>query len=110
MAAEHHRDEPGVAPDPAPTDFKEPHHYADEPAGDLALPSGWMYRQRRVGTVSIPWYASPKIQLGMVAFVCFLCPGMFNALGGLGGGGRSDATLADNMVSLPARVARSGPC
>lgn len=34
----------------------------------------------------------------MVAFVCFLCPGMFNALGGLGGGGKSDPTLADNMV------------
>ncbi|RAL64249.1 hypothetical protein DID88_002141 [Monilinia fructigena] len=37
------------------------------------------------------------IQLTMVAFVCFLCPGMFNALGGLGGGGKSDPTLADNM-------------
>jgi hypothetical protein len=35
----------------------------------------------------------------MVAFVCFMCPGMFNALGGLGGGGKTDATLADNMVS-----------
>jgi hypothetical protein len=28
-----------------------------------------------------------------------MCPGMFNALGGLGGGGKTDATLADNMVS-----------
>jgi hypothetical protein len=35
----------------------------------------------------------------MVSMVCFLCPGMFNALGGLGGGGKADATLADQMVS-----------
>lgn len=32
----------------------------------------------------------------MVSFVCFLCPGMFNALGGLGGGGQVDPTTADN--------------
>lgn len=65
-------------------------------AGDL--PSGWKYRRYRIFGKTLPWYASPKIQLGMVAFVCFMCPGMFNALGGLGGGGKTDATLADNMV------------
>uniref|UniRef100_A0A093VRI7 UNC93-like protein n=1 Tax=Talaromyces marneffei PM1 TaxID=1077442 RepID=A0A093VRI7_TALMA len=43
------------------------------------LPKGWMYRRRG----RIPWYASPAVQLGLVAFVCFLCPGMFNSLGGL---------------------------
>jgi hypothetical protein len=77
-------------------------HYdaAEEPTGDVVLPSGWKYRGRRIAGVNIPWYASPKIQLGMVAFVCFLCPGMFNALSGLGGGGKTDATLADNMVSF----------
>lgn len=63
------------------------------------LPDGWKYRQRRLFGLNIPWYASPKIQLLMVAFVCFMCPGMFNALGGLGGGGKTDATLADNMVN-----------
>lgn len=63
------------------------------------LPTGWKYRERRIGGISLPFYASPKIQLVMVAFVCFLCPGMFNALGGLGGGGKADHTLADNMVS-----------
>jgi MFS family permease len=62
-----------------------------------ALPTGWKYRQRRIFGLNIPWYASPKVQLLMVAFVCFMCPGMFNALGGLGGGGKTDATLADNM-------------
>ncbi|KAK9342034.1 hypothetical protein V1522DRAFT_417459 [Lipomyces starkeyi] len=57
-----------------------------------------MYRERRFGSLTIPWNASPKIQLGMVAFVCFMCPGMYNALSGMGGGGRSgnDQTLADN--------------
>ena len=63
------------------------------------LPSGWKYRHRRIFGFNIPWYASPKIQLLLVAFVCFMCPGMFNALGGMGGGGKTDATLADNMVS-----------
>lgn len=70
-----------------------------EPAGPFQLPGGIKYRR----FLGLPWYASPKFQLGMVAFVCFLCPGMFNALGGLGGGGKADATLADNMVSSPSR-------
>lgn len=64
------------------------------------LPKGWIYRRRG----KMPWYASPAVQLGMVSFVCFLCPGMFNALGGLGGGGKADVTLADNMVSLSSQV------
>ncbi|XMA16626.1 hypothetical protein WAI453_009417 [Rhynchosporium graminicola] len=71
-------------------EFEETHH-------DLDLPNGWMYRQRKLAMFNIPWFASPKVQLIIVSFVCFLCPGMFNALGGLGGGGRKDATLADNM-------------
>ncbi|KAH8885253.1 MFS general substrate transporter [Thozetella sp. PMI_491] len=61
------------------------------------LPSGWKYKRISLFGKLMPWYASPKIQLGLVAFVCFMCPGMFNALGGLGGGGKADATLADNM-------------
>ncbi|KAJ5914081.1 hypothetical protein N7504_002964 [Penicillium tannophilum] len=59
-------------------------------------PAGWMYKPLRIGKFTT-WYASPGFQLGMVAFVCFMCPGMFNALGGLGGGGKTDNTLADNM-------------
>jgi hypothetical protein len=84
------------------SDVRDSTNYTEEPTGAGVLPSGWMYRQRHIGKLTIPWYASPKIQLGMVAFVCFLCPGMFNALGDMGGGGRAggDATLADNMVSI----------
>lgn len=75
-------------------------HDPDQNNIPLDLPPGWKYRHRRVFGHNIPWYASPSIQLLLVAFVCFMCPGMFNALGGLGGGGKKDATLADNMVSL----------
>lgn len=45
------------------------------------------------------WYASPLFQLVLVALICFLCPGMFNALSGMGGGGMTDATLVDKMVN-----------
>lgn len=79
----------------APHEHNDPDHGAQTPD----LPQGWMYRHRRIFGLNIPWYASPRVQLVMVAFVCFMCPGMFNALGGMGGGGKTDATLADNMVS-----------
>jgi hypothetical protein len=72
----------------------------EEPVSAEGRPQGWKYRQLKVGPIRIPWYASPKTQLTMVAFVCFMCPGMFNALGGLGGGGKADAKTADDMVSL----------
>lgn len=38
-------------------------------------PSGWKYRALKLGSVNIPWYASPEAQLLLVSFVCFLCPG-----------------------------------
>ncbi|CAG8983849.1 hypothetical protein HYALB_00005487 [Hymenoscyphus albidus] len=60
-------------------------------------PTGWKWKEFKLGSFSLGWYASPRIQLLLVSFVCFLCPGMFNALSGLGGGGKTDATLADNM-------------
>lgn len=67
--------------------------------GAVDLPRSWKYRQYRLLGRTFPWYASPKIQLGMVALVCFMCPGMFNALSSMGGGGKVDHTLTDNMVS-----------
>lgn len=70
-----------------------------EPVGTLDLPPGWKYKRIRLFGFTLPWYASPKVQLLMVSFVCFMCPGMFNALGGMGGGGKINPTLADNMVS-----------
>ncbi|KAL2016981.1 hypothetical protein VTK56DRAFT_2700 [Thermocarpiscus australiensis] len=69
----------------------------DKPEVQLATgepvprPAGWMYKGFRIGKKEI-WYASPIVQLLMVSMVCFLCPGMFNALTGLGAGGQVDST------------------
>lgn len=41
-------------------------------------------------------YNSPIVQVSLIGLVCFCCPGMFNALSGLGGGGQFDPTTADN--------------
>ncbi|KAF8202831.1 MFS general substrate transporter [Pholiota molesta] len=41
-------------------------------------------------------YYNPITQVVMLGFVCFMCPGLFNALTGLGGGGQVDATTASN--------------
>ncbi|KAG1730091.1 hypothetical protein EDB19DRAFT_1832168 [Suillus lakei] len=43
-------------------------------------------------------YYHPITQIVMLAFVCFLCPGMFNALTGLGGGGQVDPTTSANST------------
>lgn len=59
-------------------------------------PAGWRYKTYSFGSIKIPCYASPPFQLTLVAFVCFMCPGMFNAVNGLGGGGQFDASTADN--------------
>ena len=67
-----------------------------EQNGDSDRPVGWKYKTFSFGPIKIPCYASPPFQLTLVAFVCFLCPGMFNAVNGLGGGGQFDARTADN--------------
>lgn len=51
----------------------------------------WMYKRINLGLFTIPGYASPEFQIIFVAFVCFLCPGMFNAVNGLGAGGLVNA-------------------
>ncbi|TKW02911.1 hypothetical protein SEVIR_7G031400v4 [Setaria viridis] len=40
-------------------------------------------------------YNSPLTQVFLISLVCFCCPGMFNALSGLGGGGQIDHTTID---------------
>jgi hypothetical protein len=88
-----------AAPADAPIDPPAPAFDDVEPVGTPDLPPGWKYKRIRLFGFTLPWYASPKVQLLMVSFVCFMCPGMFNALGGMGGGGKINPTLADNMVS-----------
>ena len=66
-----------------------------ENAGIAPRPTGWQYKPIKLGPINLGWYASPSFQLVMVSFVCFLCPGMFNAINGIGGGGQVDAVTAD---------------
>lgn len=74
----------------------EPATSQNSGAAAVVLPAGWKYRSLKIGSLSMPWYASPASQLIIVSFVCFLCPGMFNALSGIGGGGQVDPRAADN--------------
>ncbi|KAG6878669.1 hypothetical protein C0992_007683 [Termitomyces sp. T32_za158] len=41
-------------------------------------------------------YYHPLTQTCLLGFVCFMCPGLFNALNGLGGGGQVDNTTGAN--------------
>lgn len=41
-------------------------------------------------------YNSPVTQVCLIALVCFCCPGMFNALSGMGGGGQEDDQAAND--------------
>ncbi|XP_015878615.1 UNC93-like protein 1 [Ziziphus jujuba] len=47
---------------------------------------------------SIFRYNSPLVQVILIGLVCFCCPGMFNALSGMGGGGQVDPTASDNSL------------
>ena len=97
---------PGAAESPidntpqASSDVKEAFTDGDnEVPVQVPMPDSWMYRSRRIAGFTFPHYASPVVQLTMVSFVCFLCPGMFNALSGLGGAGKINNSLGDDMVS-----------
>lgn len=74
--------------------------YADiyeenSPLDGVEMPKGLKYSSLKFGFIRIPYYCSPKAQLLIVSFVCFLCPGMFNALNGMGGGGQIDTETAN---------------
>ena len=69
-----------------------PPNYDQEHAAPAAtMGPAWMYKRLNLGLFTLPCYASPEFQIIFVAFVCFLCPGMFNAVNGLGAGGQLDA-------------------
>jgi MFS family permease len=65
---------------------------------EVAQPMGkpWMYKRFRLGPISLPAYATPQFQIVFVAMVCFLCPGMFNAVNGLGAAGQVNAHDINN--------------
>ncbi|SPT15721.1 unnamed protein product [Triticum aestivum] len=64
------------------------------------LPEAGSPQEQEQGTEAPPGpglrYNSPLVQVSLIGLVCFCCPGMFNALSGLGGGGQFDHTTADN--------------
>ncbi|KAK0520186.1 hypothetical protein OC835_007291 [Tilletia horrida] len=55
---------------------------------------------RRRGSWARRTYDSPTFQVFLVALVCFLTPGLYNALSGIGGGGQ-----VDNSISEKASIA-----
>ncbi|KAK3072864.1 hypothetical protein LTR53_006050 [Teratosphaeriaceae sp. CCFEE 6253] len=57
----------------------------------LDRPRGWKYKR----FFGLPYYASPEFQIVLVALVCFLCPGMFNAINGMGAGGQFSTRATD---------------
>ncbi|KAF2196248.1 MFS general substrate transporter [Delitschia confertaspora ATCC 74209] len=65
------------------------------PTHVLQLPNSWMYRSLKIGGYKFPWFASPPVQLVIISLVCFMCPGMFNALNGMGGGGQIVGDASD---------------
>jgi len=50
------------------------------------------HTEEHVGEPPKMGYRHPLVQIMLVSFICFTCPGMFNALSGLGGGGQIDTT------------------
>ncbi|TKY73989.1 UNC93 protein 2 [Spatholobus suberectus] len=44
-------------------------------------------------------YNSPFTQIVLIGLVCFCCPGMFNALSGMGGGGQVNDTASNNALT-----------
>ena len=95
---------------------KEPTHEVNDRGTSNRVPirnpmTGWKYKQVKIGPWKLPHYASPPVQLGLIAIVCFLCPGMFNALSGMGGGGQVDPHAADKAnTALYSTFAVVGKC
>ncbi|GAB7363435.1 hypothetical protein MBLNU230_g3710t1 [Neophaeotheca triangularis] len=80
-------------------EMRSPSRESNKPT-QAVRPAGWKYKDFKLGPITIPYYASPQAQLLLVSLVCFLCPGMFNAVNGLGGGGQVDpeASTASNTA------------
>ena len=65
----------------------------DEESGTTQIPSNTKTPS------SILRYNSPFVQIILIGLVCFCCPGMFNALSGMGGGGQVDHTASNNSLT-----------
>lgn len=76
--------------------ISEVSHPHDDIEGTETKGKPWMYKTIKLGPLAIPGYATPQFQIVFVALVCFLCPGMFNAVNGMGAGGQVNAHDINN--------------
>ncbi|CCM06482.1 uncharacterized protein FIBRA_08751 [Fibroporia radiculosa] len=66
----------------------------DNASGSIELAAPPEVYERRTGLKGL--YYNPWVQVIMLGFVCFMGPGLFNALNGLGGGGQVSTTTSAN--------------
>ncbi|KAJ7476827.1 major facilitator superfamily domain-containing protein [Mycena galericulata] len=45
------------------------------------------------------FYTHPRTQVAMLGLVCFMCPGLFNSLSAIGGGGQLDETTGADVLA-----------
>ncbi|KAL5361996.1 major facilitator superfamily domain-containing protein [Aspergillus floccosus] len=64
---------------------------ADPPVGNVDLAS-----EGRPTSLLQRLYTNSWFQIVLISFICFCCPGMYNALSGMGGSGQVDPTVAAN--------------
>jgi hypothetical protein len=64
---------------------------ADKDGSNIPTSTPGAHRRPTLWPGFFPRYADPSVQVTLVALVSFLCPGMWNALNGLGGGGLVNA-------------------
>ncbi|ODV88848.1 hypothetical protein CANCADRAFT_32301 [Tortispora caseinolytica NRRL Y-17796] len=70
--------------------------FSDSERNVTVKPRKWYERSLKIGKWQLYPLNHSFVQLIIVAFVCFLCPGMFNALSGLGGAGQLDPNTINN--------------
>lgn len=82
-------EEPHLQIDPITMDSEESQiETGNSPISDKSQP----------GNVYMRLYTDPWFQIILISVVCFCCPGMYNALSGMGGSGQVDSTVAANAT------------
>jgi hypothetical protein len=103
-----------------PFEKKSPHSSANNQVDDYSLPShplggyasGTTFVEDTSSQYPYPYpddyapqispksiFYHPRTQVVLLGFVCFMCPGLFNALNGLGAGGQVNSTTSANANS-----------
>lgn len=67
---------------------------ADAQDVEQQTPDGFQESNSKLGR----FYCHPWTQILLMSFICFCLPGMYNALGGLGGSGQVNSTVAANAT------------